>query len=188
MRLLVLDQRGQSVSELIEYLHPRTSLDRVHPEDVRRASSSLASEYDGVLATGGFLKSESRGSVLQWYREFFAETDRPFLGICLGMKILGFCYGARMRRIESDVGLRVITFEREFPLAPGIRTMAVHENHRYELVPPLPDPLQNYANGGSPVQAMAVTGRPQFAVQFHPEVGSTATIVLDSFLELCRNS
>jgi GMP synthase-like glutamine amidotransferase len=183
----VLDQRGRTVSELIRYVQQKASFDRVHPEDIRRQGSALASEYDGVLATGGFLKSGSRERVLQWYAELLVETDRPFLGICLGMKILGHCYGARLRKIEPDIGVRQIAFEREFPLAPGVRTMAVYENHRYELVPPLPVPLQNYASGGSPVQAVTVTGRPQFAVQFHPEVGDTSTVVLDRFLELCRS-
>jgi GMP synthase-like glutamine amidotransferase len=184
-RILVMDHRGQSVSELVEYLRPRASFDRIHPEEVRAFGPALASGYDGILATGGFLESGSRRRVLDWYGDLLRESEKPFLGICLGMKIVGYCYGARMRKTPPDVGFREISFQGDFPLAEGVKTLRVYEKHKFELVPPLPRPLRNYASGGSPVQAVTVDGRPQFAVQFHPEVGSDATIVLDRFLELC---
>ena len=157
----------------------------MQPEDARVSGSALAAGYDGVLASGGFLKSKSRRRVLEWYRGLLAESDRPFLGVCLGMKILGFCYGARMRKTAPEVGFREIAFQRDFPLAPGLTSLRAYENHRFELLPPLPAPLRKYANGAASVEAVKVDGRSQFAVQFHPEVGGTSVVILDRFLNLC---
>lgn len=184
-RILLLDHRGRSVPELVSYLERRVSLERLRPEEVKRRGSSLASEFDGVVASGGYLPSAAYRGALAWYQELLSGSDRPFLGICLGMKILGCCYGARLRRIEPVVGVRPLRFESDYPLAPGIRTMEVYENHGYELIPPLINPLTNYASGSSPVEAVRVEDRDQFAVQFHPELGGAQTIILDSFIDVC---
>lgn len=141
--------------------------------------------YDGVVASGGYLKAGSRHETLLRYRRLFEELDRPYLGICLGMKILGFCYGARILKVQPVIGERLVSL-RGFPLCPSLSHFTVHQNHRYELVRPLPNSLEDFTDDAGPVQAVKVRGREQYAVQFHPEVGdSAAASVMRGFVALC---
>src|SRR5580658_10418638 len=136
-RLLILDNRGQSVPELIARVRATGASFKVEgPSTLHRSS---ADGFDGVIASGGSLTAETHQRDLKAYAEFLEELDRPFLGICLGLRILGHCYGARMRRIPSPAaGTFVVRFERDFPLAPGVRECSVYQSHKYELLLPLP--------------------------------------------------
>jgi len=105
----------------------------------------------------------------------------------LGLRILGYCYGARIRKIPLAKGISSIRFQKAYPLAPGIKDLEVYESHKFELVPPFPDILENYANNQRPVEAIKVRQKMQFAVQFHPEVrNAQGSAVLDGFLSLCK--
>ena len=155
----------------------------VEPENVRRSS---AAGFDGVIASGGYLRAASYKTDLNNYSQLLDDLDRPFLGICLGLKIMGHYYGARMRRIEPGIGLDTIRFERDYPLAPGVRECAVYQSHSYELLPPLPDALENYASGASPIEAVKTRDKQRFGLQFHPELsGMPAGAIVRNFVSLC---
>jgi GMP synthase (glutamine-hydrolysing) len=155
----------------------------MEPAEVRPSS---ARGFDGVVASGGYLRAETYRKELEVYSRLLDELDRPFLGICLGLKILGHHYGARMRRIAPAVGIYRIRFLREYPLAVGIRDCDVYQGHKYELIPPLPDVMENYATNGSPVQAVRIRGSQRYGVQFHPELsGEPARRILQNFVTLC---
>jgi GMP synthase (glutamine-hydrolysing) len=183
-KLLVLNHHGSSVSALIERLgESRASLTVVEPADVRPYS---ARGFDGVVASGGYLRAETYRRELDVYSRLLEDLDRPFLGICLGLKILGRHYGARMRRIAPAVGTYRVHFVREYPLAPGILDCSVYQGHQFELIPPLPDVMENYATDGSPVQAVKIRGSERYGVQFHPELsGDPACQILENFVALC---
>jgi para-aminobenzoate synthetase len=159
------------------------AFDLIEPEEV---TPSSAQGYDGVIASGGSLPLESYREVLAVYSELLDRLDRPFLGICLGLKILGHHYGARMRRIAPAIGLFPVHFHREYPLAPGLKGCRVYQGHRYELLLPLPDVLENYASDGGPVQAIQVKGLERYGVQFHPEKSEApARAIMKNFVSRC---
>lgn len=183
-RVLILNHRGVSLAALVELVRSfGVEVDLIEPEMI--VGPFPVKGYDGVVASGGYLRSATHRETLQRYSTFFEELDRPYLGVCLGLKILGFCYGARIRKIPPVVGARRVSL-RDFPLSPGLAEFTVRQNHKYELVPPLPEALENFTTEGDPVQAVKVMGREQYAVQFHPEVGETpARIIVENFIRKC---
>ena len=183
-RMLILNHRGVSLTYLVELVRDLgASVDLVEPEAI--AGPLPVSGYDGVIASGGYLRSETRQDTLRRYSTFFEELSRPFLGVCLGMKILGFCYGARIGRISPVVGRSRVVLK-GFPLCPGLSEFTVHQNHRYQLLRPLPPPLADFTADGNDVQAVKVRGKNQYAVQFHPEVGATpASVIFENFVSQC---
>lgn len=184
-RLLVLDHHGASVPALMERLR-ETGASSVVVES--RDLPSSARGFDGVIASGGYLSSETYKKDLENYSRFLAGLDRPFLGICLGLKILGHCYGARMRKIIPSVGAHVVRFQRDYPLAPGVRECTAYQAHRYELLLPLPESLENFASDGSPVQAVKVRGTQRYGLQFHPEMSeSPPRDMVKNFVSLCSD-
>jgi GMP synthase (glutamine-hydrolysing) len=186
-RLLILNHHGGSVPTLIERV-TETGANFVvfEPRDVNRWS---AAGFDGVIASGGHLSAETYRRDLAVYSSFLDELKLPFLGICLGLKILGHHYGARMRRIPLAIGTSVVHFEREYPLAPGVRDCTVYQSHKYELLLPLPYALENYASDGSPVQAVKVRGAQRYGLQFHPEMSDyPARSIVEKFVSLCAEA
>lgn len=183
-RILVLNHRGVSLDALVGLVGSLgVGVDLIEPEAI--AGPLPVRGYDGVIASGGFLKSTTRQETLGRYSVFFEELESPFLGICLGMKILGFCYGARIGKRRPVVGDYRVSL-RGFPLSPELSEFTVRQNHRYELLPPLPDSLQNFTAPGHPIQAVKVVGKAQFAVQFHPEVGdSPPRVIVANFVSMC---
>ncbi|MGA2663793.1 MAG: hypothetical protein ABSF83_02470 [Nitrososphaerales archaeon] len=182
-KLLVLNNRGLSVDSLVAALRGAgATVDLVEPEAF--VGAIPAGLYDGVVASGGYLRAASRAATLGRYSELFRDLDRPYLGVCLGMKVLGFCYGARIGNVGPVVGTRRVSLD-GFPLCPGLSEFAVHQNHRYELLRPLPPSLRDYTSSG-PTQAVKVADRDLYAVQFHPEVGSSpARVIMENFVSLC---
>jgi GMP synthase-like glutamine amidotransferase len=183
-RLLILNHHGASVPSLIERVREAgASFTVIEPRDVNRSS---AVGFDGVIASGGYLGAENYRTVLEVYSRFLEDLDLPFLGICLGLKILGYYYGARMRRIAPAVGTYTLRFQRDYPLAPGVRECLVYQSHKYELLPPLPEVLENYATDGSPIQAVKAKGVERYGLQFHPEMSEyPARAMVANFVSLC---
>lgn len=183
-RLLVLNHHGTSVPALIKTLNETgATLKIIEASEVKRSS---AAGFDGVVASGGYLTAKTYKEELAAYSQMLDELGRPFLGVCLGLKILGHHYGARIRKTEPATGMHRVRFLREYPLAAGIRECDVYQGHKYELIPPLPEVMKNYATNGSPVQAVKISGLERYGVQFHPELsGEPAVGIIRSFVALC---
>ena len=183
-KVLILNHRGVSLAALVGLVRSLgVEIDLVEPETI--VGPFPVKGYDGVIASGGYLRSATHRDTLQRYSTFFEELERPYLGVCLGLKILGFCYGARIRKIPPVVGARRVSL-RGFQLSPELAEFTVRQNHKYELVPPLPEALENFTAEGEPVQAVKVVGKDQYAVQFHPEVGETpARVIFKNFISMC---
>ena len=184
-KILVINNRSESLEDLVNLLknlnvkvEVRGPLENFNPNS-----------YDGLIVSGGgFPRTEYR-RILEWYCRFFENVEIPVLAICLGLKILGYCNGSRIRRIRpGELGVTKITFFREYPLAPSIRELLVYENHDYELLN-LREPLENYASSERcRIQAVKHRFKPLFAVQFHPEIskGNDGPIIIGNFVSLCE--
>ena len=186
-KILLLSHKSEYFHRLLAYLNA------MHVEvTVNEPSPSLSFEgFDGVILSGGSLPKGSYRNVLSWYSSVIPKLDIPVLGICLGLKILGSCYNARIRKLEVDEhGLKNVEFFKEFTLVPGRKRLSVYEDHSFELIG-LQYPLENYGSSDlSKVKAIKHVDKPQFAVQFHPEVidGNEGHEVLDGFIKFCQGN
>ena len=179
MKILIFDHNSDLV-ELLDYLRQAG----VQLELKKPMTNLNPKIFDGIIAPGGSLPRENYREILKWYIKFLNRIKKPFLGICLGQKIIGYCYGARIRKIPKEEEIITINFHKQFPLAPNVKELNVFESHEFELISPLPNTLENYASSGkSIVQAIKVCGKEQYAVQFHPErKGNEGHIILDNFI------
>lgn len=187
LKILLLSHKSEYFHRLHAYLNSMNV-----NVTVKVPSPSLSFEgFDGVILSGGSLAKDSYKGVLSWYSSVIPKLDIPVLGICLGFKILGACYQARIRRLEVDEhGVKNVEFFRDFALLPGRKRLAVYEDHSFELIGPQ-YPLENYGDSDQcKVQAIKHVDKPQFAVQFHPEVTeeNEGHLVLDGFIQYCKRN
>jgi carbamoyl-phosphate synthase small subunit len=152
------------------------------------AAECLALPVDGVVLSNGPGDPEPLTGIIDAVREL-VEASRPVLGICLGHQLLGLAMGGR-------------TFKLKFGHHGGnqpVRDMLTgkvaitSQNHGFAVEPgSLPascEVTEINLNDGT-VEGFAVSGRPVFSVQYHPEAAPgphDASGVFDLFLEkVCR--
>jgi len=183
-RILVINNRSESIEDLLSLLK---SLN-VKIEVRGPLEYFSQTNYDGLIISGGYLPRAEYKEILAWYCRLFEAVNIPVLAICLGLRILGYCNGSRVRRIRpSELGVTKIFFFKDYPLAPGIKELLVYENHDYELLD-LKEPLENYASSERcRIQAVKHRFKPIFAVQFHPEISkeNNGPIIVKNFVEFC---
>ncbi|RLI33570.1 hypothetical protein DRO53_05165 [Candidatus Bathyarchaeota archaeon] len=184
-RILILNNRSETLRELLEafekagaQVEVKNPLENFQPE-----------AYEGVVISGGVIPGSQRKKYLDWYCRLLSTVEVPLLAICLGLRILGYCNGSRMRRLHpAELGITRIFFHREYPLALGRRELLVYENHDFELLN-LKEPFENYGSSERcRIQAVKHRDKPLFAVQFHPEVtkDNEGFLVIQSFVNLCK--
>ena len=179
MKILVLDHGSNYLDSLIEFLDEREAT-----IEIKKPMEKL-SYFDCAIASGGRLSRDKYREILKWYRKFLYNLEKPFLGICLGHKILGYCYGAKIKK-ACERGFSTIRFFKNYPLAPKTVETKVYQDHEYGLFD-LPKKLVNYAYSDiCKIQVLRVVGKQQYSVQFHPEIEGKD--ILENFIRLCGNS
>jgi len=183
MKILILDNNSEYLEDLIKFLEKRRINYILH-----KPLNHISDKYDGVIASGGAIPRSRKREILNWYRDFLNKNTKPFLGICLGHKILGYIYGARIK-FAPEKGVTKIFFTKSFPLTPTLRYLNVYQDHDFGLAI-LPKNIVNYARSSRcSIQAIKVLNKPFFGVQFHPEI--EGGIVLENFLkyvgDICGN-
>ena len=181
---MVLDNKSETLDKLINSLKGfKVEVDIKKPGEIFQPNN-----YCGIVISGGFLPGDRYRELLAWYKVFLESVQRPVLGICLGLRIFGYCYGARIRKMEKEEnGIVKIFFHREYPLAPGKKELTVYETHLYELFS-TGNHLENYGSSAiCKIQAVKHRSKPQYAVQFHPEISENneGLIILENFVNLC---
>ncbi|MDA8020495.1 MAG: glutamine-hydrolyzing carbamoyl-phosphate synthase small subunit [Thermoanaerobaculia bacterium] len=148
------------------------------------AAECLALGADGVMLSNGPGDPEPLGSIIDTVREL-VESGIPLFGICLGHQLLGLAMGGRTFKMkfghhggnqpvqDLDNGQVVITSQNHgFSVDPESLPASVRVSHRN-------------LNDGT-VEGLAVSDRPAFSVQFHPEAAPgphDALGLFDRFLE-----
>lgn len=183
-RILIIDHKSEYINQLVHHFESlQVSLEVSAPK-----SQAFAGGYDGIVLSGGALPQSAYREVLGWYARQLDNLEIPLLGVCLGFKILGYCYGARLRKLElEESGLAVVKFHKPFPLVPDKNQLVVHEDHSFELIG-IPEMLENYGSTDRcKIQVVKHKTKPQFGVQFHPEIRkeNEGYIVLDNFVKFC---
>lgn len=183
--ILVLNNKSETIDKLVE------SLEKMDAEiTVKTPLQSFQPEnYSGIVISGGALPKDKYKEILKWYKQLMNLAKVPILGICLGLRIMGYCYGARIRRLEKEEnGIVKIFFHKKYPLAPDREELTVYETHLYELIS-TGEILENYGSSDMcKIQAVKNRDKMQFAVQFHPEIQekNEGIIILQNFVNLCR--
>jgi carbamoyl-phosphate synthase small subunit len=148
------------------------------------AAECLALEVDGVVLSNGPGDPEPLVGVVAAVRELIASRI-PIFGICLGHQLLGLAVGGRTFKLKfghhgGNQPVRVV--------ATG-RVLITSQNHGFAVdAESLPDNCrvtEVNLNDGT-VEAFAVSDRPVFSAQYHPEAAPgprDATSLFDRFLE-----
>jgi glutamine amidotransferase len=195
MDIAVIDYKGGNVQSVLFALErlgvqPRLTAD---PEQIRRA--------DKVIFPGeGEAASAMRELRAQGLDQLLPTLTQPFLGVCLGMQLLG------RRSEEGDTELLgILPFEvKRFPADAGYKVPHMGWNTLQQLRSPLFEGLRaddyvyfvhsyyapvgayTIAQGAYPAPFSAAVQHENFyAVQFHAEKsGPVGTRILQNFLRL----
>lgn len=176
------------------------------PEAVERADAVI---LPGVGAFGDAVRSLAQSGLLPAVRDA-AVSDKPFLGICLGMQMLfpnseesvgadGLCLlPGTVRRFPSMAGLKVpqigwnaLDITPGCPLYRGVPNGSfVYFVHSYYVQAQLPQQVAASAVYGIPFHAsVADTARNLYATQFHPEKsGAVGLQILRNFAEMQKGA
>lgn len=147
------------------------------------ARDCLALPVDGVVLSNGPGDPEPLAGIIDTVRELVA-AEIPILGICLGHQLLGLAMGGRTFKLKfgHHGGNQPVR-----DLATG-KVAITSQNHGFAVEPDsLPAGCavtQLNLNDGT-VEGFAVTGKPVFSVQYHPEAAPgphDASGLFDRFL------
>jgi GMP synthase (glutamine-hydrolysing) len=136
---------------------------------------ALDSGYAAAVVYGG-AESVNDAATLPYLRQeidwigAWAESGRPFLGICLGAQMLAHALGGRVDRHEE--GLHEIGYVKIDPTPPGTGFLedSMHVYHWHNEGFEVPDCAELLASGPVfPNQAFRY-GAKAYGIQFHPEV------------------
>ncbi len=132
--------------------------------------SELA-DYDLVILSGGHDNSIV-GHEEEFSKEldFIKNTDKPFIGICLGFELIAYAYGAILKimtqREKSLLSIKVIEKDLIFD---GREEYLVYENHKW-AVDKLPNDFKGLAKSEDGFEIIKHKSRPIYGFQFHPEI------------------
>jgi len=162
-------------------------------KDLEEASKII---FPGVgEATSAMKKIEQFG-----LKEFLVETEKPLLGICLGMQLLGVASEERntetigifkFKSVKFDssqttvphMGWNIVQNEKENKLFSGLENEFYYFAHSYFV----PENENTIAFCDYQQKFSAAIQKDNFyGVQFHPEKsGQKGLILLNNFVELC---
>lgn len=111
-----------------------------------------------ALKDGEYLKSLKR---FEWIKGF----DRPILGICAGMQVIGLVFGSELVKAK-EIGMKKIELRKKNKLFST--DLEVYELHKYSLEPN--EEFETLAVSSVCVQAIKHKEKEIYGIMFHPEV------------------
>ena len=103
--------------------------------------------------------------------EFIKGLNKPLLGICGGMQIIGIVFGAKLEELD-EIGKIGIDFKKEFVEFNGEHNIYVLHNNSITL----PENFEIYASSKC-IQAIKHKEKKIYAILFHPEVLNKKLII-----------
>lgn len=197
-RLAVIDYGGGNIGSLVAALERRGAGYELTADPARIATADAAIlPGDGAFgATMDALRERGLDEAVK----AFVATDKPLLGICVGMQVLfessdefGGAAGlsvfrGHVRRFEDaprvpHMGWNDLTIEREHPFVAGLRGGEfAYFLHSYRVADS--DATVASADYGGRFAAIVARGN-VMATQFHPEKSQrTGAVLIDNFLTL----
>jgi anthranilate synthase/aminodeoxychorismate synthase-like glutamine amidotransferase len=147
------------------------------------------SRYSGIVLSPGPSTPQNSGITLDVIRNI---TEKPLLGICLGMQAMGLVFGGTVMHAKKTMHGKIDTVSH----TGGILFKDIPEHFdavRYHSLvvqnESLPEDItvNAYSSDGE-VMALFHNERPVFGVQFHPEsyLSGFGLKVIENFIEVCN--
>ncbi|MGV8151934.1 MAG: glutamine amidotransferase-related protein [Candidatus Nanoarchaeia archaeon] len=121
---------------------------------------------DKIIICGTSLKDNDFLNNLknfEWVRDF----EKPLLGICSGMQIIGIIFGGKIKN-KTEIGFYFEEFNKYF-LGLNGRQEVYHLHNNYIDFSKLND-FEVYCKGNEIIQALKHKQREIYAILFHPEI------------------
>lgn len=130
---------------------------------------------DKIIICGTSLKDNDVFKNIKKF-SWLKDYNKPVLGICAGMQILGLVFGSELKK-EKEIGFYNEEFKNNFLGLQNIEE--VYHLHNFYIT--VPEGFSAFANSKIP-QAIKHKTKPIYGVLFHPEVRNKEMI--KSFLKL----
>ena len=166
MRGLIINHQTKYIEDIIKLFN---ECDVVHYKEF---SEEKAEKYDYVILSGGPTLDEKFDNIKE-EKEWLLKTNKPVLGICLGIQILCMIYGGDMKKFEKNRKLN-----EDFRFIDTDYKMLY--NHSYYF-----DKITNEFIGeikNNIVVWIKHKTKPILAFQGHPEVTENGEKIRDFFL------
>ncbi len=154
------------------------------PDDVEQVLNSRS--LKGLILSGGPQEAHVDAQHLTVHQ---SETHIPILGICYGMQLLSVVSGGKVSSTHTrEYGLQSVDLQIEDPLFRDLRADEQVWMSHGDSVTELGKGWETVARSGDgTVAAIRHKVRPQYGLQFHPEVTHTCSgeRILSNFLDLC---
>ena len=166
MNILIIDNGTKYIDQLQQSFAGHTTRVLKYRQHTR-VDRDWADMY--VLSGGNkpFIYTRLYAHELQLIR----ETNKPLLGICLGMELLAHAQGVRLkRRLQKIVGVHEITIHLELFGLEDETTYRVFEAHRWTV--PKESLFETIGVSEYGAEIIKHPVRHHIGFQFHPEVAS----------------
>lgn len=140
--------------------------------------------YDGVVLTGTDVPSTTP-YVYESELELIRRTEKPLLGICGGMHLIGRAHGVGIDDCKHAVGKTPVHVDGEDALFESLESPALlFERHRYQLVD-VPEGFRRIAWGEDcHTEGIRHAERPTYGLQAHVEFRQEGKVILRNFVSL----
>jgi GMP synthase (glutamine-hydrolysing) len=171
-RIAILDFGSQTTQLIARRLRDLGIYCEILPYSTPRATV-LTTETRGIIFSGSPASVTENGAPLPDWS--LLESDRPVLGICYGMQLIGKHFGSPVvPGVQGEFGRAAISLHENRglwrDLGARMDVWMSHGDHIEHVREPL---LQVASSEAGIVAAVAHRDRPVFGVQFHPEVSHT---------------
>ncbi len=149
------------------------------------------SKYEGIILSPGPSIPENSGITLDVCQSI---TDRPVLGICLGMQAMGLVFGGKVVHAKKTMHGKIDTITHN----GGLLFQGIPEKFdavRYHSLAvdkaSLPDTVAvNAVSSDGEVMAIYHTKLTYYGVQFHPEsyLSGYGMKIIENFIEVCNGN
>jgi len=135
-----------------------------------KLNEKLIKTADKIIISGTSLKDNNYLSHIKKF-DWIKEFEKPILGICGGMHILGLIFNGKIKNYQ-EIGLKEVVFENDF--LGFIGKHIVYELHNLNVVS---KEFNVFASSKNCIQAIKHNKKPFYGVQFHPEVRNKNLII-----------
>ena len=167
----LIARRVREANVYCEVLHYKTN-----PEQLKEAK--------GIIISGSPKSVSSDGSPKPDPKIF--ELDKPILGLCYGMQLMGEMLGGKVSKgFSGEYGRTPAKIDDKSPIFAGIQKELIVWMSHGDLIEVMPKGFENIAKSEfCPIAAMQDKNRKLFGLQFHPEVFHTeqGSLILENFL------